>query len=316
MPDLDLGRGESRKKEDELPEWTRQLPVEQQAQPGTEANTNPPPKKELRFTEEELEKIKKEKNWLVEEWKAHQEKRAQLEAELASEKEQSLIDGILENYEENINAKAEEKKDSKESGSLMALAPALPPVSWGSEDRTDESNSLKNPDRLESLFGDQDDPVLETSISDSGLSQTKESDSSATTFISPQSPLLSEKKSQTEAMSSARLQIQRDSLPQDVLAFDTDSEPFNPNQPFRPVVEAPGSGSLDGNQLPANGYLPPEQWPTWRQNSNQTQSAADRIAWLQRQEKQRQEEENRNRPTLKDLDPFHKTIRGSSRFNN
>jgi hypothetical protein len=78
------------------------------------------------------------------------------------------------------------------------------------------------------------------------------------------------------------------------------------------VVDAPGSLGSSDSSLPGNAYLPPEEWPTWRQNPNQTESAADRIAWLQRQEQQRQQEERRNRPTIKDLDPIQKKLRGSS----
>lgn len=316
VPELDTGSGESPKNNDSLPEWTRQLPEESQSRPEVQPPVNPPAKKELQFTEEELEQIKKEKNWLVEEWKAHQEKRAQLEAELASEKEQSLIDDILKNYEEDVDAEVKGKASEASSDGLMSLAPALPPVSWGSDDRSGDNRTLNNSNDLETLFGNREESSLNgsTSINDTKDRSAGTADPSATAFISPQSPLLTEKKSPPRTQEMARLKLQPDSLPRDDFPSGLDPESFNPNEPFRPVVEAPGNTSQGETELIANGYLPPDQWPTWRQDPNQTESAADRIAWLQRQEMQRQEEENRRRPDLKDLDPLHRKFRSSSRF--
>jgi hypothetical protein len=315
VPNLDLGREKPRKQEDDdLPEWTKQLPEEKQAQPGTEPPNQPPQQRQLRFTEEELEQIKKEKNWLIEEWKAHEEKRAKLEAELASEKEQSLIDEILKNYEEDINSEVRESEGEEESSDpVMTLAPSLPPVAWKDETRSSAAGSLDDANELATLFGDEADSTLDNFESETDTASANDSTtSSPTEFISPQSPLLGDQNEPAASESPGRLQLQAENFPGDNLAFNTDSEPFNPNEPYRPVVDAPGSLGSSDSSLPGNAYLPPEEWPTWRQNPNQTESAADRIAWLQRQEQQRQQEERRNRPTIKDLDPIQKKLRGSS----
>jgi hypothetical protein len=137
-------------------------------------------------------KSKKKKNWLIEEWKAHEEKRAKLEAELASEKEQSLIDEILKNYEEDINSEVRESEGEEESSDpVMTLAPSLPPVAWKDETRSSAAGSLDDANELATLFGDEANSTLDNFESETDTASANDSTtSSPTEFISPQSPLL------------------------------------------------------------------------------------------------------------------------------
>ncbi|MEO0453206.1 MAG: hypothetical protein AAFY98_03600 [Verrucomicrobiota bacterium] len=257
-------------------------------------------KRELRFTEEDLEKIKKEKNWLVEEWKAYEQKRAAMEIELAAGQEQTLIEEILKQQEEVQKAELEKQK-SDSTGVFNSFEPALPAVSINQSD--------VDPELFESMG--KEDPF------NTGIMSDPSNTSQPTEFISPNSPLLSD---QTTSAPAQNGRLTLEPTPNDSLSSQNPTTTMNTaftdamrnasTNPTAPDIYSNESGS-GGQPLQAST---PSLIPQQAQFAQQ-QLYADRIDLLRQQEEARQQQLNENKPTVKDFNPVYRQLRGDSRFN-
>lgn len=328
MPEFDPGEGEKNTGEaenrfEERPEWMKEMEEGQSifttpeeddpVQTGREKQVqrpNPSP--------EELEKLRKEKNWLVEEWMRQEEERKQIEAELAAEREQTLIDLLVEQEEEK-NPEASGENESNNPGDLAGLAPALPPVSWD-RDRDNEFT-------FENESGTMDYAAGEEALSESLRSFESEETGSGLDPANPfafsgmtppgfgnQGAAAPERNSAEDDL--PKLQLTRPTGPDSGrlgtagLGPESDPNTLEPAfDPFTPVA-AFGPDGLPTQTNPAFQDVRPGQ----RLDAAQYRDYSARIEEMRRQELQRQAEKNDDRPQPSDFDPLQRKIFGNSRF--